>query len=236
MSCYNITSFIAVLILYSYRSNITDIQNLYQDMLLISLYVFLFGRTGAHYKLSPIRPPTSLISITQLSSIVLHLVLVLLFQMTAVMLLWQQDWYEVHKPSDELDYQSHINYTVFTIQVFQYISLVIVFSKGRPYRKPIYTNKLLLTVIIITTLLTLYICIAPDYPSWTANFFEIETENFSFEFRGILIALTLVHFVLALLLEEFIIGKLIAEKLVGLTKETNYEKIIKQLNKFYCIR
>lgn len=55
-------------------------------------------------------------------------------------LLWRQSWYIEHKPEDELDYKSHDNYAIFVIQVFQYVSLAIVFSKGAPYRKRFYTN------------------------------------------------------------------------------------------------
>ncbi|CAG2111868.1 unnamed protein product, partial [Medioppia subpectinata] len=207
MACYNITSFIAVLILYWFESNITDIQNLYQDMCIISLYVILFSRTPAYEHLSPRKPPTSLISLSQLTSILSHLLLVLIFQVTAILLLKQQTWYNVHIPEEVIDYQSHINYAVFIVQVFQYITLAIVFSKGRPYRQPFYTNT-------------------PDRPTnWIAEFFEIETEGFTYKFRGILMSLTVAHFISALFLEEYIIGKLITEKLIGLTKETKYEKI-----------
>ncbi|CAG2116635.1 unnamed protein product, partial [Medioppia subpectinata] len=197
MACYNITSFIAVLILYWFESNITDIQNLYQDMCIISLYVILFSRTPAYEHLSPRKPPTSLISLSQLTSIISHLLLVLIFQVIAILLLKQQSWYRIHIPHEVIDYQSHINYAVFIVQVFQYITLAIVFSKGRPYRKPFYTNKWFTGALIVTIILTVWISVAPDRPTnWIAEFFE-----------------------------EYIIGKLITEKLIGLTKETKYEKI-----------
>jgi hypothetical protein len=99
------------------------------------------GRTHAYKKLSEIPPPTSLIGITQLSSIVIQLAAVIIFQIGTVLLLHHQDWYEEHEPKDEDDYACHDNYAVFGIQVFQYITLTITFSKGSPYRRPFYRNS-----------------------------------------------------------------------------------------------
>jgi cation-transporting ATPase 13A3/4/5 len=100
------------------------------------------GRTHAYKKLSEIPPPTSLIGITQLSSIVIQLAAVIIFQIGTVLLLWQQkSWYVPHDPEDEDDYACHDNYAVFGIQVFQYITLTITFSKGSPYREPFYKNS-----------------------------------------------------------------------------------------------
>jgi hypothetical protein len=99
------------------------------------------GRNHAYKKLSEIPPPTSLIGITQLSSIAIQLAVVLMFQIGTVFLLRHQSWYEPHVPENEDDYACHDNYAVFGIQVFQYIILTITFSKGSPYRKPFYKNS-----------------------------------------------------------------------------------------------
>jgi len=80
--------------------------------------------------------------VTQLSSIFIQLIFVVAFQIGTAILLWQQSWYEKHdSPEDEYDYACHDNYAIFAIQVFQYITLVITFSKGEPYRKPFYENS-----------------------------------------------------------------------------------------------
>ena len=50
------------------------------------------------------------------------------------------DRFEAFVPNDEDDYACHEVSTLFTVSSFQYITLVIVFSKGAPYRKTIFSN------------------------------------------------------------------------------------------------
>ena len=45
--------------------------------------------------------------------------------------------YEVNEDDD---YTSYENMAIFLISMYQYITLAVVFSKGRPYRKTIFSN------------------------------------------------------------------------------------------------
>jgi hypothetical protein len=47
----------------------------------------------------------------------------------------------VDDPEDDYDYQSNENSAVFYSSAYQYIILAIIFSKGKPYRQPIYSNS-----------------------------------------------------------------------------------------------
>ncbi|RWS30592.1 cation-transporting ATPase 13A3-like protein, partial [Leptotrombidium deliense] len=139
MACYSLTQFLSVILLYTMYSNLTDMQFLYEDLFLISLFFVLFGKTGAHEQLAKHPPPSSLIGITPLSSILLQFLLIATFQVSALLLLWTQSWYKPHNPlSNHL--QCHDNYAVFSISVFQYITLAVVFSKGAPYRQSLISN------------------------------------------------------------------------------------------------
>ncbi|KAI3476511.1 hypothetical protein L1887_61912 [Cichorium endivia] len=72
-------------------------------------------------------------SLTQFVSVII------LYTVLAVLWIQAQAWYTPHDPKDE-SLLGDDNYAVFAISVFQYISLAVIFSKGKPYRKAVYTN------------------------------------------------------------------------------------------------
>lgn len=81
MAAYSLVQFVSVMILYSIDSNLTDKQYLYIDLGLISIFAFFFGKTEAYDgQLVKQVPLSSLISPTPLCSLVLHLVVVVIFQ------------------------------------------------------------------------------------------------------------------------------------------------------------
>lgn len=81
MAAYSLVQFISVMILYSIESNLTDKQYLYIDLGLISIIAFFFGKTESYDgPLAKQIPLSSLISATPLASLLLHLALVITFQ------------------------------------------------------------------------------------------------------------------------------------------------------------
>ncbi|CAN7985648.1 unnamed protein product [Ixodes hexagonus] len=145
MACYSMTQFTSVLILFSLYSNLTDLEFLYIDLFLITLFAALFGRTEPHPVLHKRPPPSSLMGITPLASILSQIVLVIVTQIFGLITLWGQPWYRPHvafdsSNRDEEELQCHDNYAVFAVSAFQYITLAVIFSRGRPYRKSILSN------------------------------------------------------------------------------------------------
>ncbi len=166
-----------------------------------TLIIWLVGRTEAFDYLNRKPPPSSLIGIVPLSSIALQILLVAFIQVIAVVIVWQQFWYRPHITKDPDALASHDNYAIFASSVFQYITLAVVFSKGAPYRKPLYSNRknsklfynlfwisiliislmtmnyinifkgLFLFSLIGMSLLTAYLVIYPS--AWIADFFEV---------------------------------------------------------------
>ncbi|KAH3786202.1 hypothetical protein DPMN_164305 [Dreissena polymorpha] len=43
-------------------------------------------------------------------------------------------------PEDEYNYISYENIAIYVSSTYQYIILAIIFSKGKPYRKSMFTN------------------------------------------------------------------------------------------------
>ncbi|UYV64215.1 ATP13A3 [Cordylochernes scorpioides] len=170
MACYSLTQFSSVIILYSLHSNLTDMEFLYIDLFLITVFAAVFGRTEPHPSLSKRPPPSSLMTPTPLVSLLVQVVLVIGWQMAAVVLLWQQPWYEPHGPTDTSD-ACHDNLAIFSVSVFQYITLAIIFSQGAPYRKPIYTNWSLTLSLAAMTVFSAYLVLWPH--PWLAQLLEV---------------------------------------------------------------
>lgn len=134
----------------------------------------------------------------------LQLILIVGFQVLAVLWIQAQAWYTPHDPKDE-SLLGDDNYAVFAISVFQYISLAVIFSKGKPYRKAVYTNckpfldaklwtlpnietdclflfpDLFLTSVLVMTLFTIYIILIPHpivQRSFEVRFFFLQSVFF----------------------------------------------------------
>lgn len=170
MASYSLTQFMSVLLLYTFHTNLTDMQFLYVDLFLISFFFVLFGRTHAYRRLARRPPPSSLIGLVPLLSMLLQLLLIIGFQCAGVWLVQRQPWYVAHETeADGLTCDD--NYTVFAVSVFQYISLAVIFSKGIPYRRPIYTNVLFLLSLVVMSAVTVYLVVYPH--KFLQNLFEV---------------------------------------------------------------
>ncbi|CAG2100693.1 unnamed protein product [Medioppia subpectinata] len=188
MALYSLTQFFSVIILYTPACQAFD-------------------------QLNRKPPPSSLIGITPLSSIALQILLVAFIQVIAIVIIllvafiqviaivivWQQYWYRPHKTSDPEDLKSHDNYAIFASSVFQYITLSVVFSKGAPYRRPIYTNRLFTTSLVAMSALSAYLVIYPA--DSIAEFLELDVEAIPLNFRVLMVLLSIAHFILAFFAE-----------------------------------
>lgn len=83
----------------------------------------------------------------------------------------QQPWFVpfVHKSEEHLGCWE--NYTMFAISSFQYIILAFVFSKGAPYRRPIWSNIPFCLTLIVNLCIVVYLVLYPT--DWLANFFQL---------------------------------------------------------------
>ncbi|XP_060532708.1 polyamine-transporting ATPase 13A3 isoform X2 [Cylas formicarius] len=211
MASYSLCQFVSVLVLYSIDSNLTDMEFLYIDLAIISIFAFFFGKTEAYSgKLDKKTPLSSLISLSPVLSLLVHMVLVVFFQVAAFEHLKLQDWYVPFNNTDPDDVACVENYTIFTVSSFQYIILAIVFSKGYPYRKSIFSNYGFIVSSIVMTAISIYLAVAPS--PFIRDQFELELPE-SFNFRLYLLAYAAINFVLSVAVEYFLIDELIFKKL-----------------------
>lgn len=213
MAAYSLVQFASVLILYSIDSNLTDIQYLYIDLFIISVTAFFFGKTESYDgPLVKQTPLASLVSLSPVASLVIHLVLAIAFQGIGYAHLQAQPWYQPFEYNDETAHLGCFeNYTIFVISCFQYMILALVFSKGRPYRKAIVTNFGLLAALVVNVAFSVYLTLQPvDNP--VARFFELIVPP-TIEFRVYVLLYGAANLLLSVLVETLVIDVLFFRKL-----------------------
>uniref|UniRef100_A0A6P7GWA7 Probable cation-transporting ATPase 13A3 n=1 Tax=Diabrotica virgifera virgifera TaxID=50390 RepID=A0A6P7GWA7_DIAVI len=214
MAAYSLCQLISVIILYSIESNLTDIEYLYIDLFIISIFAFFFGRTESYPgKLVKETPLSSLVSVSPIVSLFLQILLLAVFQVTAFEHLKSETWYvplNATFSGEEENVACLENYTIYTISSFQYIILAVVFSKGYPYRKSIFTNYGLVASTIFLTGLSVYLALIPHEP--IAHFFELVVPQ-DFTFRLYLVMYAAINFVLSIFAEHVIIEKIFFKRL-----------------------
>jgi cation-transporting P-type ATPase 13A2 len=115
------------------------------------------GRTLPYPRIYTKRPTASLVSKKVLASIVGQIVVTSAVQLWTFLWVRDQEWYSppVLNPDTDGNQLSALNYensALFLVSCFQYILVAAVFSIGPPYRKPIWTNGLIIFLIRVTTL------------------------------------------------------------------------------------
>ncbi|KAG8035636.1 hypothetical protein G9C98_001064 [Cotesia typhae] len=207
MVTYSLTEFISAFVLYSIDSNLSDFEFLFIDVVLIVNFAFFFGKTQAYEgKLAKKPPMTSLLSFTPLFSLTLHMITMLLFQVGVFYWVKQFDWYKPPAFKNLHDFYSYENYSVFTMSMFQYITVALIFSHGKPYRRAVYTNNLLIASIVISTMVCVYIALFPAY--WTIRLLELKMPP-TLEWPCILLILSVINFLICFFIEAVIIELLI---------------------------
>lgn len=230
MVAYSLAEFLSVAFLYYFDSNLTDFQFLYVDIFLSINFAFFFGKTEAYPgKLCKIPPGMSLLGFVPLVSLILQLLIITIFQVASFMVLTTYSWYVPHQYEGDEEYACHENYAIFTLSMFQYITLAISFSQGYPYRKSIFTNYIFMLSLFIMAALGVYIVMYPA--DWLANLLELLLPP-DYDFRFIVLGLAFANFVCSLFSEKFIVQYLMqAKKMVPKSLRENAGSTHKSIEK-----
>ena len=171
----------SVTLLYSILSNLGDFQFLFIDLAIILVVVFTMSLNPAWKELVAQRPPSGLISGALLFSVLSQIVISVGFQ--SLGFFWVKQYKVCDPNSDvcnttrsacwnsshlyngtELDsckIQNYENTTVFFISSFQYLTVAVAFSKGKPFRQPCYKNYFFVISVIILYVFILFIMLHP---------------------------------------------------------------------------
>uniref|UniRef100_A0A8C3XII9 Cation-transporting ATPase n=1 Tax=Chelydra serpentina TaxID=8475 RepID=A0A8C3XII9_CHESE len=166
LTLYGLTQFIGTALLYWQLQIFGNYQYLMQDVVITLLVCLTMSLTQAYPKLAPYRPPGQLISPPLLLSVILHTGITAIMLVCGFLFVKQQPKKDkriqtsvscsnhslssvstilnrtgtanaADVPSSVLSYEDT---TLWPLATINCIILAFVFSKGKPFRKPVYTN------------------------------------------------------------------------------------------------
>ncbi|VDM39206.1 unnamed protein product [Toxocara canis] len=236
MAGYSLTQFITILHLYWLNTNLTDFQFLYIDMGLVTLVALFFGNTPSCQRLSAAPPPTRLLSLASILSIVGQLTIITSFQLFIFLYTAFQPWfipYAVPVGQEQEDKRSMQGTAIFCLSTFQYITLAVIYSKGLPYRKTLFSNIPLCLSLVGLAISSIVLCVYP--PPFAYSFMEFDPLP-EIGYRLLILITAFICAVCAYLYETYFIDHLIlnvrerwrkARHLRSGSSETNrFEKIL----------
>ncbi|XP_037065701.1 probable cation-transporting ATPase 13A4 isoform X3 [Peromyscus leucopus] len=186
MALYSMIQYVGVLLLYWETNSLSNYQFLFQDLAITTLIGVTMNLNGANPKLVPFRPAGRLISPPLLLSVIINILLSLAMHVVGFVLVRKQPWYlmELHsactvrnesisaittspnvpeKNRSHSPFSSFENTTIWFLGTINCIIVALVFSKGKPFRQPTYTNYIFVLVLILQMGVCLFILFA-DIP------------------------------------------------------------------------
>jgi len=235
IALYSIVQFVSVLILTSKGARLSDYMFLYIDLFISTIMSIVMGQTGPYHMLVRKRPPSSLVSGTNIFSLVVHTAMVIGFQVATLFYVESQPWYvsvESVATGHKLEAFSVLTTVIFYNTCFQYLTLVFVLSRSYPYRKPFWTNIPFTVCLILLTSLTVLLVFYP--PAFLQQILKVVMFQ-SVSVRLVILGLAAIHFLLAVLFENFLIESGIIAATFKKTrwkkkKATNHEIINNELD------
>ncbi|XP_077343612.1 putative cation-transporting ATPase 13A5 [Lithobates pipiens] len=162
---YTLVELVCMMLLFWKKTLLGNYHYLMQDIAISVTVMLTMSLTGPAPKLAPYRPAMSLMSPSLLLSVTLHTIFTIVIQTSAFFLVQQQPWYNetdvfsacVHHNQSYVNHtmivhhnlsQNFMTTTLWPVSGINLIIVEFVFSKGKPFRKPIYTNYLFCILIL----------------------------------------------------------------------------------------
>lgn len=179
---YAFVQVFGVSLMYSYGGSVGNYQYLIQDLLYTTAIAGTMGFTQPATRLTSSRPPERLMSTAIWVPVIVQFLSCAGFQLLSLLLLSREPWYVRFDPShhepESQDFPSATcfsrstanspqcsrsweNSTVFLMSLGQFIITALVFNRGPPHRKRIYTNSWLMAVLVVQTAFLLYLIFTP---------------------------------------------------------------------------
>ncbi|XP_077204016.1 putative cation-transporting ATPase 13A5 [Paroedura picta] len=183
LTLYALIQFVGTSLLYWQLQILGNYQYLVQDVGITIVVCLTMSLTHAYPKLAPYRPSGQLLSPPLLLSVVLNVSFTLAVQVCGYLLVKQQPWYsEIRRhrgcPSANESWipgyrngtfnatepfhqvLSYEDATLWPLVTINCLIVAFVFSKGKPFRKPIYTNYVFCIALCLQLGVTLFLFFA----------------------------------------------------------------------------
>ena len=175
MAMYSMIQFTSASFLYWFLGNLTNNQYLTFDLFTVMPLAVFMSMTGPYHMLSNQQPTAELISLRILSSVTIQAILQAAFQIgTYVVAVCTYYNYPDIRPGDTPGNISYEDTIIFYASWFQYQIICMVFSIGKPWKRPSYSNTIFTVYQIIVFGVTL-----------VALFVYDDLMKFLFDVRGI---------------------------------------------------
>ena len=141
MALYSMIQFTSASFLYWFLGNLTNNQYLAYDLFTVMPLAILMSMTGPYHKLSVKQPTGELISLRILSSVSMQAALQAIFQLSTYIIAINTYYdYPNIDPGEDRGNESNENTIIFYASWLQYQTVCLVFSIGKPWKKPSYSN------------------------------------------------------------------------------------------------
>lgn len=193
MVCYVAARLTSTLLLYDNPS--PAIQTLFVDLVLVMAPTMLFGCTRPNnHSLSKKRPSQSIMCPKEILSVLFQLTLIVAAQYFALIMAQHQPWFErtllkANWTNDSFTLSDE-NYSVYSVSLFQYLNLFIVFSSGAPHLRRIWSNLGLILYLIALAIFCSIVVLEP--PEQLKIFMGLKTPPV-FDFRLALFSLAIIY-------------------------------------------
>ncbi|XP_053246859.1 probable cation-transporting ATPase 13A5 isoform X2 [Podarcis raffonei] len=251
LTLYGMGQFIGTALLYWQIQIFGNIQYLLQDVGITLVVCLTMSLTHAYPKLAPYRPPGRLLSPPLLLSIILNVLFTLTVQVFAFLYVKQQPWYSVlrsHRGCPTADHPvplgngtasnatapehsvlSYEDTTLWPLVTVNCIIAAFVFSKGKPFRKPIYTNYIFSGLLCVQLGVSLFLFFADLDPIYRGMEFLCTPTIW----RVYVLLMLLVAFSVSFFVEDGILQNhrlwLLIKALFRFRSSSQYRKLQRQL-------
>ncbi|XP_040205474.1 probable cation-transporting ATPase 13A5 isoform X2 [Rana temporaria] len=244
---YTLIELVCMLLLFWKKTLLGNYHYLMQDIAISVTVMLTMSLTGPASKLAPYRPAMSVMSPSLLLSVTLHTIFTIVLQTSAFFLVQEQPWYNETDVFSACDHhnQSYVNHTMnahhsqsqnfmtTTLWPVSGINLIIVefvFSKGKPFRKPIYTNYLL-CILILAQLGAFLFMLFADFETL---YRRMELVCTPYYWRTEILSMVIVLFVASYGVETFVYNRTFwqhMKRISGYKSKSQYKQLQSTLDK-----